>query len=51
MSETANFLGYESATIEKSLFTIIPAPCEDGVTYLDGQAAAPRAIIDRNNFV
>ncbi len=51
MSETANFLGYESATIEKSLFTIIPAPCEDGVTYLDGQAAAPRAIIDASTQI
>lgn len=51
MADTANFLGYESAALENSIFSIIPAPSEEGVTYLDGQAAAPRAIIDASSQI
>lgn len=51
MSETANFLGYESATLENAVFSIIPAPTEAGATYLDGQTAAPRAIIDASSQI
>lgn len=51
MSETTNFLGYESAALESSLFSIIPAPTEAGATYLDGQTAAPRAIIDASSQI
>lgn len=51
MSETANFLGYDSTSLESSLFSIIPAPTEEGATYLDGQSAAPRAIIDASTQI
>lgn len=47
----AGFLGYESAELEKALFTIIPAPCESGATYVNGQALAPRAIIDASTRI
>ena len=29
MAELANFLGYQSAALESSLFSIIPAPSEE----------------------
>ena len=51
MAEQTNFLGYDSVGLEKALFSIIPAPCEDGVTYVSGQAAAPRAIIDASSQI
>lgn len=51
MAELANFLGYQSAALENSLFSIIPAPSEEGVTYLDGQSVAPRAIIDASSQI
>ena len=51
MSDTASFLGYESASLESALFSIIPAPTEAGATYVDGQSAAPRAIIDASTQI
>lgn len=51
MSEAANFLGYESATLEEALFSVIPAPCEDTATYVKGQARAPRKILDASSQI
>ena len=41
----AYFLGYESASLEDALFSIIPAPYEGASTYVRGQAAAPWSIL------
>lgn len=51
MSQTADFLGYESADLEDALFSIIPVPTEATATYVRGQAAAPRAILDASSQV
>ncbi len=51
MAEQTNFLGYDSVDLEKALFSIIPAPCEDGATYVSGQGLAPRAIIDASSQI
>ena len=51
MAEQTNFLGYDSVGLEKALFSIIPAPTEDGATYVAGQCAAPRAIIDASSQI
>ena len=51
MAEQTNFLGYESVALEKALFSVIPAPCEDGATYVAGQSLAPRAIIDASSQI
>lgn len=51
MSDTTNFLGFESASLNTALFSVIPAPAENGATYLDGQAGAPRAIIDASSQI
>ena len=51
MAEQTNFLGYDSVSLEKALFSIIPAPTEEGATYVAGQCAAPRAIIDASSQI
>ena len=51
MAEQTNFLGYDSVGLDKALFSIIPAPCEEGATYVSGQGAAPRAIIDASSQI
>lgn len=51
MSDTANFLGYESVSLEKALFSVIPAPCEETATYASGQALAPSAIINASSQI
>ena len=52
MSETvADFLGYPSAGLTEALFSIIPAPYEETVTYAGGQAAAPWKILEASSLV
>lgn len=51
MVDTATFLGYDSASLEDALFSVIPAPCEETVSYVPGQAAAPQAILDASSQI
>lgn len=40
------FLGYESAPLDKAAFSLIPAPFDDCATFVNGQSAAPKAILE-----
>lgn len=51
MTQTANFLGYESASLEEALFSVIPAPYEATASYVKGQASAPRKILDASSQI
>lgn len=51
MTQTANFLGYESASLEEALFSVIPAPYEGTASYVKGQAAGPRKILDASSQI
>lgn len=47
----AHFLGYESADLAEAYFSIIPAPHDDTSSYIRGQAAAPRKIMDASSLI
>ena len=47
----AHFLGYESAELADAYFSLIPAPHEATASYLHGQAAAPRKIMDASSLI
>jgi agmatinase len=49
--EGAYFLGYPSVDVADALFSLIPAPAEEAVSYQRGQAAAPRAILDASSQI
>lgn len=51
MSDNASFLGYESASLEEALFSVIPAPTEETASYAKGQALAPSAILDASSQI
>ncbi|MBN2713258.1 MAG: arginase family protein [Planctomycetes bacterium] len=51
MVETAHFLGYESATLDEAVFSVIPAPYEDTSSYVKGQSKAPRRILDASSQI
>ncbi len=51
MVETSTFLGYDSASLEDAIFSVIPAPCEETVSYVPGQAQAPQAILDASSQI
>lgn len=51
MSDATTFLGYESAPLENSIFSLIPVPQEEATTYLGGQARAPQAIFDASSQI
>ena len=47
----AHFLGYESADLAEAYFSLIPAPHEATASYIRGQAAAPRKIMDASSLI
>ncbi|MDR2390409.1 MAG: arginase family protein [Planctomycetota bacterium] len=47
----ANFLGYESAELADAYFSLIPAPHDATASYMVGQAAAPRKILDASSLI
>lgn len=47
----AHFLGYESADLEEAYFSLVPAPHDATASYIRGQAAAPRKIIDASSLI
>ncbi len=51
MSETGNFLGYESAPLASALFSLIPAPFQGTATYVGGQAEGPKAILEASRQI
>lgn len=52
MPETeAHFLGYESADLAEAYFSLIPAPHDATASYIRGQAAAPRKILDASGLI
>lgn len=51
MSDAAPFLGYESTPLASAIFSLIPAPYEATATYVSGQSAAPRAILDASSQI
>lgn len=51
MADLGNFLGYESASLEEAIFSVIPAPLEETADYVRGQALAPQKIIDASSQI
>ncbi len=47
----AHFLGYESADLAEAYFSLIPAPHDATASYIRGQAAAPRKIMDASSLI
>jgi agmatinase len=47
----AHFLGYESADLVDAYFSLIPAPHDATASYIAGQAAAPRKILDASSLI
>jgi agmatinase len=47
----AHFLGYESADLADAYFSLIPAPHDATASYIAGQAAAPRKILDASSLI
>ncbi|MDR1535404.1 MAG: arginase family protein [Planctomycetota bacterium] len=49
--DEGHFLGYESADLADAYFSIIPAPFDAAASYITGQAAAPRKILDASSLI
>lgn len=47
----AHFLGYESSDLAEAYFSLIPAPHDATASYMRGQAAAPRKIMDASSLI
>ncbi|MDR1520682.1 MAG: arginase family protein [Planctomycetota bacterium] len=47
----AHFLGYESADLADAYFSLVPAPHDATASYIAGQAAAPRKILDASSLI